>query len=85
MEDAALKLEACRKWGKPTTITYGDGPQELVAHIESVTGGVVMLELLAGQGMTVIPIDDLHEIVHPPLRKVREGVFEVMRNQGPIC
>lgn len=85
MEDTASKLEACRKWGRPTTISYGDGPEELIAGIESVSGGVVVLELLAGQGVTAVPIDDIHDIVHPPLRKVREGVFEVVKNTGPIC
>lgn len=90
MEDAVLKLNACQEWGRPVTITYGEkprgeGPQELIAHIESVSGGVVVLELLAGQGVTAVPIDDIHDILHPPLRKVREGLFEVIKNPGPIC
>lgn len=90
MEDAASKFEACRKWGRPVTITYGEGPegqgpQELVASIESVTGGVVVFELLSDKGLTAVPIDDVHDIVYPPLRKVRDGVFEVVRNSGPIC
>lgn len=85
MEYCAAKLKACQEWGRPATILYGASEEELIAHVEGIEDGNATFELLAGQGIINIAIDDIQDITYPAFMEVRKGVFQVVKNPGPMC
>lgn len=85
MEYCAAKLKACQEWRRPATLLYGDTEEELIAHVEQVENGIATFELLAGQGIVTIALDDIHDITYPSFEEVRKGVFRVVKNPGPMC
>ena len=85
MHQLKPRLEACIKWGKPVTIRRFEVADELIAYVETVKNGFAVFELLGVSEALIVPIDDIEEILHPPLIEIRKGVFEVVKKQGPIC